>query len=222
VKKLGNVIVLVLAINFLAVAGGAVYLQQTGRLDKAKVQAIKEVLFPPPKPSEPTTQPSESGATTQPILRLEQLLAQHAGRPAGEQVEFIQRSFDAQMAQLDRRQRELGDLQRQIDLAKQQMERDRAALAKSQTELVAKQDEAARLATDKGFQDSLALYNTMPAKQVKQVFASLDDATVVRYLQNMQPRRAAQIVKEFKTPDEVQRIQRVLESMRRAQASAQE
>jgi hypothetical protein len=100
------------------------------------------------------------------------------------------------------------------------MERDRAALAKSQTELVTRQDEAARLATDKGFQDSLALYNTMPAKQVKQVFASLDDATVVRYLQNMQPRRAAQIVKEFKTPDEVQRIQRVLESMRRAQASA--
>src|SRR5688572_4827701 len=103
-KKLLNVIVMVLAINFLAVAGGAVYLHQTGRLDNEKVHAIRAILFPPPKPVAATTQPSdEGGATTQPILRLEQLLAHHAGRPAGEQVEFIQRSFDAQMAQLDRR-----------------------------------------------------------------------------------------------------------------------
>src|SRR5688572_9480400 len=213
-KKLINVIVMVLAINFLAVAGGGVYLHQAGRLDKEKVHAIGQILFPPPKPAEPTTQPSErDGATTQPILRLEQLLAQHAGRPAGEQVEYIQRSFDAQMAQLDRRHRELGDLQRQIDLAKQQMERDRAMLGKSQTELVAKQDEAARLATDKGFQDSLALYNSMPSKQVKAIFLTLDDASVVRYLQNMQPRIASRIIKEFKTPDEVRRIKGILEQM---------
>jgi hypothetical protein len=36
----------------------------------------------------------------------------------------------------------------------------------------------------------------------------------------MQPRQASRIIKEFKTPDETARIQRVLEKMRNSQASA--
>src|SRR5439155_15931204 len=75
-----------------------------------------------------------------------------------------------------------------------------------------------RLANDKGFQDSLARYQAMPGKQVKQIFMTLDDDTVMNYLQTMEPRAAARIIKEFKAPDEVQRIQKVLEKMRVAQA----
>jgi Mg/Co/Ni transporter MgtE len=75
-----------------------------------------------------------------------------------------------------------------------------------------------KLAQDKGFQDSLQLYNSMPAKQVKAVFMGLDDETVVNYLQSMQPRRASMIIKEFKTPDELSRIARVLEIMRQSES----
>jgi hypothetical protein len=218
VKKLGSVIMLTLAINFLAAAGGIGYLFQAGKLDRAKVLAIKELIFAPPPSAAPATQPAEEpAATTQPINSLEKLLAQASGRTAGEQVEFVQRSFDAQMALLDRRQRELADLQRQVDLSKQQMERDRGALEKGRTALASQQQQATKLATDKGFQDSLALYNTLPGKQVKTIFMTLDDATITQYLQAMQPRSAARIVKEFKAPDEVARIQRVMESMRQAQ-----
>lgn len=213
-KKLGTVIMLTLAINFLIAAGGIGYLFQTKKLDRAKVTAIKELVFAPPV-DPATTQPSpQDGPTTKPINSLEQLLAQASGRTAGEQVEFIQRSFDAQMALLDRRQRELTDLQRQVDLAKQQMERDRLVLEKGRTDLTTQQQLARKLETDKGFQDSLQLYITMPGKQVKTVFMTLDDATMRQYLQAMQPRTAARIIKEFKTPDEVARIQRVMESMR--------
>ena len=221
-KKLGTAILFTLALNFLAAAGGVGYLFKTGRLDRAKVMAIKDVVFPPPAPAEaPATQPSESSdATTQPVNNLETLLAKASGRTAGEQVEFIQKSFDAQMAMLDRRQRELNDLQRQVDLAKQQMERDRAALEKGRVELASQKQEATKLASDKGFQDSLALYNTMPSKQVKTIFMTLDDGTMRQYLQAMQPRAAARIIKEFKSPDEVTRIQRVMESMRLAQQAS--
>jgi hypothetical protein len=215
VKKLGGVIVLTLAINFLAAAGGIGYLFQTGKLDREKALAIKELVFAPPPVDPATTQPSaQDAATTKPVNSLEKLLAEASGRTAGEQFEFIQRSFDAQMAMLDRRQRELTDLQRQVDLAKQQMERDRVALEKGRTELTTQQQLAKRLETNKGFQDSLQLYNTMPGKQVKTVFMSLDDATMRQYLQAMQPRTAARIIKEFKTPDEVARIQKVMEAMR--------
>jgi hypothetical protein len=219
VKKLGVVIVMTLALNFLAAAGGIAYLFQSGQLDRAKVLSIKELVFAPPAVSAATTQPATQ-PTTKPANSLEALLAKASGRTAGEQVEFIQRSFDAQMALLDRRQRELADLQRQVDLAKQQMERDRAALEKGRVELASQQQAATKLATDKGFQDSLLLYNTMPSKQVKTIFMTLDDATMRQYLQAMQPRVAARIIKEFKAPDEVTRIQKVMEAMRTSEQTA--
>jgi hypothetical protein len=216
VKKLVTVVVLTLAINFLAAAGGIGYLFQSGKLDREKVTAIKDIVFAPT--TAPSTQPTEESVpTTQPVNSLEALLAKASGRTAGEQVEFIQKSFDAQMAILDRRQRELVDLQRQIDLAKAQMERDRIKLEKGETDLAAEQAQAKKLATDKGFQDSLALYKTMPGKQVKTIFMSLDEATMRQYLQAMEPRVASRIMKEFKTPDEVARIQKVMEAMRLAQ-----
>lgn len=222
-KKFASVIVLTLAINFLAAAGGIAYLFQSGKLDRTKILAIKDLIFAPPAAEAPTTQPAvdDAAPTTQPINSLDKLLAQASGRTAGEQVEFIQRSFDAQMALLDRRQRELADLQRQVDLSKQQMERDRAAFEKARTELASREQQATKLATDKGFQDSLALYNTMPSKQVKTIFMTLDDATMKQYLQAMQPRVAARIIKEFKAPDEVVRIQKVMESMRLSQQAQQ-
>ena len=218
-KKLGGVIVLTLAINFLAAAGGIGYLFQSGKLDRAKVSTIKELMFAPPPVNSATTQPSTQ-PTTKPVNSLEELLAKASGRTAGEQVEFIQRSFDAQMALLDRRQRELTDLQRQVDLAKQQMERDRVALEKGRTELTTQQELAKKLETDKGFQDSLQLYNTMPGKQVKTIFMAMDDATMRQYLQSMQPRVAARIIKEFKSPDELTRIQKVMEAMRTSEQTA--
>jgi len=46
-KKLFDVIVLLLALNFLALAGGVAYLYQTHRVDRQRAIAIKEILFPP-------------------------------------------------------------------------------------------------------------------------------------------------------------------------------
>lgn len=216
-RTLWNVLVLALAANFLLLAGGVGWLYQSGHLDRQRVVAIRQMLFPPPQPPKPTSQPAV--ATTRPILRLEDLLAEHSGRPATEQIEFIQRAFDAQMALLDRRHRELLDLQTKIDQAGAKLAQDRAALESSQSALLAQKQEAERLAADKGFQDSLQRYEAMAAKQVKAIFMDLDDPTIQRYLQAMEPRNAARIIKEFRTPAELQRIQKVLERMRLAQGS---
>lgn len=213
-KKLFQVITLVLAINFLAVAGGVGWLHRSGHLDRARLLEVKKVLFPPPAVEVPTTRPAD--ATTQPSLRLDELLAKASGRAAGEQVEFIQQTFDVQVAQLDRRERELADLQRQVELAKQQSARDRMKLENEQQELAGRQAQETKQASDKGFQDSLQLYNTMPPKQVKQVFMTLGDEVVQRYLEAMEPRTAAKIIREFKLNEEIERIQRVLERMRQA------
>lgn len=220
IKKFGLAIILMLAINFLALAGGAGWLWKGGHLGKDQVAKIKEILFPPPaKPEEVKLDESTPDPSTQPSIKLEEMLAKASGRSAIEQVEFIQQAFDAQRSELDRRYRELQDLQRQVDIAKGQLSIDRTSHEAKEKSLAEQTQSQQKLAGDKGFQDSLALYQSMPGKQVKTVFMGLDDETMVRYLQAMQPRQASRIIKEFKTLDETARIQRVLERMRQSQAS---
>jgi flagellar motility protein MotE (MotC chaperone) len=216
-KKLWNVLILTLAMNFLAAAGGVGWLYQRGAIDKNKIQAIKAILFPPPPmTSAATTQPATQ-PTTRPMLKLEELLDKYAGRPPAEQLDYIRRAFDSQMAQLDRAYRGLMDLRQQVELAQQKLDRDRLALEEQQKKLQAQEQESQRLAADKGFQDSLNLYQSMPAKQVKSLFMTMDDDTLVQYLQAMDSRAAAKIIKEFKTPQEVDRLKRIMDRLRQAQ-----
>jgi hypothetical protein len=211
-KKFLNVIAITLALNFLAAAGGVGWLVQSKHLDKDKFAAIRAIVFPS---SQPTTQAIvASNASTQPVLRLEELLAHSAGRSASEQVDYIQHAFDQQMEQLDQRRRELLDLQRQVDLARDQVTKDREKLALGEKELASRQQLQSKNETDKGFQDALALYQTLPPKQVKDTFKSMDDAVVVQFLQAMQPRTATKILKEFKTSDEQDRATKLLEKLR--------
>ena len=124
------------------------------------------------------------------------------------------------MLELDRRQREMADLKRQVDLANQKLATDRVALEKREKALADREQAAQKLQSDTGFQNSLALYNAMPAKQVKSIFMSLNEETVQQYLTAMDTRTAGKIIKEFKSPDETIFIQRVLERIRQAQVAA--
>jgi flagellar motility protein MotE (MotC chaperone) len=210
-KKFLNVIAITLALNFLAAAGGVGWLVQSKHLDKDKFAAIREIVFPS---SQPTTQISvASNASTQPVLRLEELLAHSAGRSASEQVDYIQHAFDQQMAQLDQRRRELLDLQHQVDLARDALTRDREKLSLGQKELSKAQQLQSKNETDKGFQDALTLYTSLPPKQVKDIFMGMKDDVVVQFLQAMEPRVATKILKEFKGPDQA-RAATLLERLR--------
>ena len=217
-KKLLSVFSLLLAINFLGVAGVGGWLVLSKHLDKERFTAVKAILFPPPPApaTQPTTQPD---APVQPAARIEALLAQASGRPANEQVEMLQRTFDQQSAELDRRDRELQDARSQIEMARQQELRDREKINRDEKALEDRVREQTKLADDKGFQDSLQLYTSMPAKQVKTVFLTLPDDVVEKYLDAMPPKTATKIIKEFKLPEEVVRIQKVMELMRQSTTS---
>lgn len=219
-KKIWNVLVLTLALNFLALAGGVGYLYKTQRLDKDKVHAIREMLFPPEDMTDPTTQPAGETAATQPVVKLEELLAAHAGLPAAEQVQLLQRTFDSRMAQLDRRQREVEALHDLVKNAEAQLSVERQGFARQKSVLDTREQETAKLASDKGFQDALKLYRTMKPKQVKDLFANMADDEVVRYLRAMEPRMAAKILKEFKTPAEVRRVNVLMEQVSSAETGA--
>ena len=216
-KKIFTVILLTLAMNFLAVAGAVGWLFQSGKVDKTKLKEIKEIVM-----RGPATQPSTSApapATRKSLLNFDDLLSKGTDHSSSDQVDIVQRAFNDQMLELDRRQSELADLKRQVDLANQKLAGDRQQFEKDKQTLASREQEADRLQTDKGFQDSLALYNAMPSKQVKTIFMTLSEQTVQQYLEAMQPRTATKIIKEFKSPQETDFIQKVLERMRLAQAT---
>ncbi|MCS7033932.1 MAG: hypothetical protein NZ561_08045 [Phycisphaerae bacterium] len=219
-NKLYQVLVLTLAMNFLAVAAGVGWLWASGRLQRQRVEQIRDLLMAPVGEPVEVKLEEPQAPTTRPLEKLEEMLSRAAGRTTAEQVEAIQQAFDTQRSELDRRYRELEDLQRQVDLAKDQLARDRAAHELEARRFAEFQNERRKLAEDKGFQDSLAMYQALPPRQAKNLLMGLDDQTLARYLQAMQPRTASKILKEFKTPDETARIQRVLERVRQNQASA--
>ena len=219
-KKLFNVLVLTLAMNFLAVAGGAGYLVFTGRLDRAKVREIREVVMGRPQTPPAGEAPAVALPATRPSTGLEGILERYAALPPNDQVEFIRNTTQTQLAMVDRRQRELADQQRRVEAAAAQVARDRAELEAARKRFAQEQEMAAQAADEKGFAQSLDLYVSMPARSVKTIFLGLDDATVVRYLQAMEPRIAARITREFKSPEETERLKRIMERLRLQQAQA--
>jgi len=219
-KKLFSVLMFTLALNFLALAGGVGYLFQSGKLDKAKISEIKDVVMGKSGTS-PTTQPSATPAgVDNSRANLSNLMANQTGHSAAEQIEFLSRTFDARMLELDQKQRQITDLQRQVDLANQKLATDRAALEKQDKDLAMREQQAQKLQDDTGFQSTLALYNAMPPKQAKTMFMTLSESTVQQYIQAMDTRTAGKIIKEFQTPDETSFIQRVLERIRQSQVSS--
>jgi hypothetical protein len=221
-KKLLSVIAWTLALNFLAAIGGVAWLYSSHKLDRDKIHQIKDLVFAPatqPAATQPTTDGGRD-ATTQPTLRLEEMMAKVSGRSASEQVEFMQTTFNAHMALLDRRFQDLQNQRKTLDQVKGQIDKEREKLTADQKALAAAKDEQTKLLADKGFEDTLNLYNTMPAKQVKSVFMTMSDETMIQYLRVMEPRTASKIMKEFRTPAETERISKVMEKMRQAQASS--
>lgn len=218
-KRLFNVLVLVLAMNFLAVAGFSGWLISGGRLNREKAMAIKDVLFPTTQPVIPATQPADDQPGG---LKLDDLLAQSAGRPPEEQLAYIRQAFDAQTTQLERARKELDAWRIQAETAQKAARNERQTLEAEKKKFQDDQKLAQKLSTDKGFQDSLALYTSLPAKQVKTLFMGLDVETAVTYFQAMEPRTAARITKEFKSSDETDRLKQIMAKMRDAtvQASA--
>ena len=53
-----------------------------------------------------------------------------------------------------------------VEDARAEIDKERKALAAGQQKLAAAQQQEQKLASDKGFQDTLALYSYMPARQV--------------------------------------------------------
>ncbi len=215
-KKLWMVLVVTLALNFVALIAVAGLLAQRAHLDGEKIKAVREVLFPAddsaedveadPVVDEPT------GPT--PMEELLALLDAQSGKPAERRVSEMTASLDERATMLDRRRREVADRRRTIAAAAERVLADKQSFEATRDEWQAAIAAANARATDEGFREALTLYEQLPSKQVKAIFIELPDDDAVAYLRAMEPRQAAKVLKEFKSPAETERAKTLLELLR--------
>lgn len=215
-KKLVLVLIVTLAINFVALAAAAAMLAQKAQLDREKIEQVRDVLFPS------TEEPAEPEATAEPPepTPMEQLLAlldAESGHGAEERVESVSRTVDSRFVTLSRIRRELADRSRQLDVAATKLANEREAFDAEVETWQGEMEAAIARASDEGYQKTLELYEQLQARQVKDLFLGLKDDVVLAYLRDMDPAAAAKVLKEFKTDEEADRVRRILEMMRRGE-----
>ena len=219
-KTLYHVIMVVAFINLLAMITFAGWLYGTDRVDGDRLWEVKE-KFAETIAEQKTREDEES--TKAEAVRLE---AERMARLSGvggvastsDQLEVEQERNEILLRQLERTRREIQSLQDNLLLSRQRMERRSEELVEQSRQLEARLNEIEARFNDDGFKRTVVMFETLPSKQVKQMFLDLMENgktdQVVAYLQAMQSRKAAGVLKEFKNPVEIQRAVELTEKLR--------
>lgn len=215
-KKLVLVLIVTLAINFIALIAAGAMLAQRAQLDRGKIEQVREVLFSGLQESTEAEAPAEPQEPT-PMEQLVALLDAESGRGAEERVGSISRTLDDRAVALSRIRRELSDRSRQLDAAAKKLASERQSFDAKVEAWRTEVEAATARAADEGYQKSLELYEQLQARQVKNLFLGLEDDVVLAYLRDMDPAAAAKVLKEFKTDEEADRARRILEKMRQGE-----
>ncbi len=220
-----------LLINVVALVGFIGFLLATGRVDSQKAGAIVDLLKRPGSPPklretlfeilEPlpvsATAPSTQQATTspdhdEPFIPLTSSAAESIAA-ARQSVELERLRLEREAQNLQNRQEVLETRYREIQLLLKTIN-DRKRDFEQQVAAV-KND-----SSGESLQRSLALYDELKPKQIKELFIGLPVPQVATFLQAMDSGRAGKIIAEFKSPEDRTFIARVLEHIRISGTSA--
>lgn len=211
---------IVMVVHVLAAVGLVGWLAGTGRVSGERLAATRQMYA--------MTVADEKAALERAAAEAEAAAKAAAERAALEGAAPVMSVADHLVAeqernelllrQLERTRREIKALIDNLHLSRQRMERQRTEMAAVRAELEKKvADIESRLNTD-GFRRAVALYESLPAKQVKQMFIDLmttgQTDQVVAYMEAMDERKAAGVLKEFKDDSEVSQAVELTERLR--------
>lgn len=211
----------VLLINALALIGFGVWLYADGRLDRDRVDQVVNLFSMKVADEAAAKQVEEAkkqrdAEAAREAARLERV----ADGPAqlAQKIAEDQEKDEIALQRLERLKRDIQDLQRTNELARRLLVDERAKL---DVERKAFQDALAaetKNREDKDFKQAVSMYEQLRAKQAKEMFQQLmaqkKSDQVLEYLAAMQMRKAAAVLKEFKTPAEVAQATELVQRLR--------
>jgi len=210
-RSFRKAVALALIVNALALAGAAGWLWSTGRLSRDRIERTREI-FHLTLAQEKQDQDNadklaeEAKAKALDVARLESVAANGAVS-LSQRLNSEQRADDLATQRVERLQRDIADLRQQLVHAKDLLARQKSELEaqrKSFEERVARQNSLSR---QDDFQQAVKTYEQLEPEQVKAMFQTLIKdgkvQDVIDYLAAMQMRKAAAVLKEFKSPEEI-------------------
>lgn len=220
-RTLGKVIAAMSVLHVVAALAFVGWLAGTDRLDRDRVERVKAIFAM--TVAEETAEEealalaeAEAIAVTERVAALDEKAAGVGS--ADERVEDDRTQHEIAMRKLEKTQSDVKALLRNLDFAQRKVEREREELQTKQALLDKRLKEIEQRANDKGFQNAIALYESLPPKQVKSMFLELiaggDSDQVVAYMESMDPRKAGKVLQEFKSPDELKRATDLTERLR--------
>ncbi len=200
IRKLWDIVSILAVANILAMGVLVLVLAMTGGLSANKLRLVRDVIGgrPLPVPEAPTQGAAADGSDL---------------ATAGQMIAREQTQTQILQLQIDQQLRELKDFQLQLDQKRDALDARIAQLEQDRRYWLAQRDAENTLLESEGFRKTLAIYEAMPPDQAKDLFMTLDDAEVVRFLSAMDERKAAKIAKAFTTDVEKVRLRKVLERM---------
>ncbi len=209
-KTLWKAVVALLIIHVLALAGLLTWLWQSGRLDEARVHRIVDML------KTTVAQETAKDAAAKAAAQQAQAAAENAQRLmglgqatllGGNQLATDARDREIFRQQVERMEREKQDLMRQIQVAQDTLTKQKADFEAQQAAFQKAVEVEVKRRSDRDFLQAVQMYEQLKASQVKAMFQDLIQQNqvhqVVDYLAAMQVRKAAAVLKQFTTPQEI-------------------
>lgn len=220
-KTLGKVVGIMAVLHVVAALGFVGWLVATDRLDRARIDRVKEIFTM--TLAEETAEEEALALAEAEAIKVTERVAALDEKAAGvgsadERVEDDRTQHELAMRKLERTRADVEALVRNLNLAQRKVQRDQAELAEKQAILDKRLKEIEQRANDEGFQKAIAMYESLPPKQVKGMFLQLiadgDSDQVVAYMESMEPRKAAKVLQEFKDPADLKRATELTERLR--------
>jgi len=206
-------------LHFIMLMGVAVWAFGTNRINADRITNVKDI-FALTIDDELKQEELAQQQVEQEKSQIEETARRNGTGPApiAERLEDENLRNELTMRKLDRKEKDIKILQRNLFLARQLMDSQKEDIEKIRQELDTRLKDTQTQLNDEGFQKTVTLFEGLPAKQTKQMFMHLitgnQTEQVVAYLEAMKPRKATSILKEFKTPEEITAVVELTERLR--------
>ncbi len=220
-KVLWNVFVGFVLINLLAAAGFVGWMYADGRINRERIDKVVETFSMTIEAEESELADVEAKeAENQKLKEQQARLESTAKGPVtlGERLDTRQQADETFLANIQLINDQNRALRDEITRFKEDFTQREAKLAEERAAFEKWVQDQADKTKDENFLQVVSLYEKQPPKQTKQAFQSLmqqgETSRVVDYLAAMSSRKAAAVLEQFKTPEEVPQAANLLEQLR--------
>ncbi|MEM9373778.1 MAG: hypothetical protein AAGA55_09055, partial [Planctomycetota bacterium] len=214
-KNIVRAVLIVAVLNLLGVLGAVGWLVSSGRVTKDRLTEATALIAEDPAERDARLEAERLAAEPPPV---DDSVAEGDLSDTQQRIETRVEMTMVDRERLERLRREVRDLQSQLRLERQLLERDREAFAAEQADFASLRQRLTEIEGAESFASALSAMSQMKAPDIKPVLTQLMDEgkseEVISYLAAFEDRLRSKVVTEFVKAGEVEVAAGLLESLR--------